>query len=529
MTGPDLRIDMNIKRLLVSIIIASVISLIIFTVLEDFGITWDEPGYFSRADSYIEWIKNPTVADRDRIFAAQVSDVHPPLRKLVAGITHEVLTNRLQIVDNTRGYRISSLFFVFPLILVFTYVAISQFGYAVGSFIPFVFSLMPHVLFLTPLLTLDYAVMALWFLTVLFAAKGVKSYLWLTCTGITLGAALLTKLHGYLLFVPVVAYFVWYFRKTFLKLKLNDTFVHAIIRLAYLSVIAFAIYIAFWPWLWTSTLAHLATYFNLQLVYSGVQMNHNNIPVYIFGRVFLSAPWWYTPVMFFATTPAFVLIFMCIGTVYTVKRGTVWDRFILFNAVFVLAFFSLPGVYRYDWIRLFLSAYPFALLIAGRGIAVTLSGFKHVSRYIVATVIIILWLATLYESVVRIHPWESAYYNEFVGGIKGASRLGFESEFWGNANLGVLQWMNWNKQTMMCVWPEWLPFRYYQAMGQIQAGVVFQATGDACKDIVILMRQGFFARDPYIAKIVATQKPMYTVSVDGVSLVGVYDMTKAKK
>lgn len=516
---------MKVKRLLVSFIIASTISLIIVMVLGDFGITWDEPVYFSRADSYIEWLKNPTVADRDRLFAAEVSDVHPPLRKLLAGITHELLANRLHIADNTRAYRISSLFFVFPLILVFTYIAIGAFGYAVGSFIPFVFSLMPHILFLTPLLTLDYAVMALWFLTVMFAAKGVRNYVWLTCAGITLGAALLTKFHGYLLYGVIVGYFAWYFRKTLFKRKLNAKLAGVIIRVIYLAIVAFVIYIALWPWLWTSTLTHLAKYFDLQLVYSGLTTGHNNIPVYIFGRTFLSAPWWYTPVMFFVTTPAFVLVFMGIGTVYTVIKGSTWDRFILLNAFFVIAFFSLPGVYRYDWIRLFLPAYPFAALIAGRGIAVVLSRYKHRSRFIAVTAVGILWLATLYQSVVRIHPWESAYYNEFVGGTAGASRLGFESEFWGNANLGVLPWMNWNKQTMMCVWPEWLPFRYYQAMGQIQAGVVFQATGDACKDIVILMRQGFFARDPYIAKIVATQKPIYTVSVDGVPLVGVYDRT----
>ncbi|KKW11464.1 MAG: 4-amino-4-deoxy-L-arabinose transferase and related glycosyltransferase of PMT family-like protein [Microgenomates group bacterium GW2011_GWC1_49_7] len=513
---------MDVKRLLVSFIIATAISLMVFFVLGDFGITWDEPVYINNADVTVAWLKHPVFAEIDKHFLVDVTDQHPPLRKLLAGVTHEILTNSLRVIDNTRGYRISSLLFVFPFILVFSYIAIGQFGYVIGMVLPFVFSLLPHVFFMTPLLTLDYAVAALWFMAVVFAIKGMKNYVWLTLSGMCVGLTMLTKLNGYLLFLPIGGYWAWYYRALLKKPRWNKEFIGAVSRLLYFIILSFMVYGIGWPWLWTSPIEHLRQYFQLQLA-------HAQFSAYIFGRIYMPAPWWYLPVMFFATTPAFVLIFFVLGSVYVVRRGSIWDRVILLNALYPIVFFSLPGIYRYDWVRFILPSFPFVCLIAGRGMTVAIAWLRPRIRRVGMIAMLIVWLVTVYASVVRIHPWESSYYNELVGGIAGASRLGFETEYWGNANLGVLPWMNWNKQNMMCVWPEWLPFRYYQAMGQIQAGVVFRATGNACKNLVILMRQSFFGRDPYIAKIVATQKPIYTVSVDGVPLVGVYDIREMKE
>lgn len=480
------------KRFGVSLVVAAIISSIIFLILNDFGITWDEPIHIRNADRYVAWLKQPYFGDKDKFFAADSEDVHPPFRKLVAGLTHELLTNNLKVIDNTRGYRISSLFFVLPLIFLLTYVAIGLFGYGVGIVVPFMFSFLPHILFLTPLVTMDYAVAALWFIAVVTGLKGAEDYFFLTVSGICVGLTMLTKLHGFLLFVPVGGYLVW--RKQYVKLGV-------------LVFIAFAIYIGGWPWLWTHTFTHIQEYFHIQTA-------HGSIPEFIFGKTYTFAPWWYPIIMFMTTTPALILILFAIGTFNT-------DSIILFNALYPILFFTLPGVYRYDWIRLFLPAFPFVCLVVGYGI----QKFKR----IFAPFIIIVWFITLYFSVIRIHPWESAYYNEFVGSIAGAYKLGMETEFWGNSYLGVLPWMNANKMHLMCVTPTTHPFYYYQAMGQIESGVTFTADRNSCDYVVVLMRQGLFIRDPYIAKIVGTQKPIYTVSVDGVSLVRVYDITKMKQ
>lgn len=510
---------MDGKRLIVSFCIATVISCIVFLTLNDFGIVWDEPIHFANGDKYVELFLKSKFTKIDEYFRATVDDVHPPFRKFVSGITHEILTTRLHLIDNTRGYRISSLLFVFPFILAFSYIAIGQFGYIVGILVPFMYTLLPHVLFLTPLVTMDYAIAAMWFISVVTAIKGMKSIPWLTLAAVSIGLSLLTKLHGFLLFLPVGMYWLWYFRDVLMIKRRNKKTLYALTRLGYLMGLAMIVYGVGWPWIWTSPFAHLGEYFRLQLV-------HDSVPVYVLGTTYERVGWWYTPLMFLTTTPVLVLILFLIGAIYAVRKGQIWDRVMLANALYPIVFFSLPWVYRYDWVRLFLAAFPFVCLLAGRGIVVIIGSLRPSTRVTGMIIIIAVWMATVYHSVVRIHPWESAYYNEIVGGISGASRLGFESEFWGNAYLGVLPWMNEHKKDWMCVTPTTHPFYYYQAMGQIESGVVFNAGRDVCQYAVVLMRQGLFIQAPFVARVVATQVPVFTVSIDGVSLVGVYNIKK---
>jgi 4-amino-4-deoxy-L-arabinose transferase-like glycosyltransferase len=499
---------MNWGRLIASLLVATVISLVVFFVSNDFGITWDEPIHIGNAQQYVAWIKRPIFSDKDKFFKANNEDVHPPFRKLVAGLTHELLYTQLGKVDTNRAYRISALLFVFPLICLLTYVGIGVFGYAVGILVPFMFSFLPHVLFLAPLVTMDYAIAALWFVAIITATKAPRNIFWLVISGICVGLTLLTKLHGYLLFVPIGMYWVLVVKKSWVKLFM-------------LIIIAFVVYIAGWPWLWTSSLAHLSEYF-------AIQTAHGGIPVLFFGKIYEFAPWWYTPVMFLVTTPVFVLIAFFIGSKWSLQKGGIWDKMIFLNAMYPIVFFSLPGIYRYDWVRLFLSAFPFICLLAGRGITVILGSLRPKRRNIGMVAILFLWGVTVYSSVIRIHPWESSYYNELVGGIKGAKSLGLETDFWGNAYLGILPWMNEHKNYPLCVTPTTHPFYYYQAMGQLDADVAYQSPRETCDFVVVLMRQGLFIRDPYIANIVNTQTPVYSFTQDDVPLVSVYDITKIK-
>jgi len=500
--------------------VALAVSAVIFVVMNDFGITWDEPIYFAHAGRYVSWLKNPQLGKEHLFFQASTDDLHPPFRKLIGGLTHEILVNQLKVLDNTRGYRISSLLFVFPFILVYTYIAIGQFGYAIGIVTPFIFSTIPHVLFLTPLMTTDYALAVMWFTATITMVKSKKSIFLLTITGVLVGCMMLTKLYGFLIVIPIVGYWMWDYRKTFfLRDNLRDS-ICALWKLSFVFLVSIATYVMVWPWLWKSPFNNIYEYFRLQLGHSGV-------PVSIFGQTYIHAPWWYTPIMFFSTTPVYVLVFFIIGSLYIIKKGNKWDWIFFVNALFPLIFFSLPGVYRYDGVRLFLASFPFVCLVGARGMQYTVQIFHKKLQYFVLSILVLLWLGSVYFSVIRMHPWESSYYNEFVGGVYGAYQLGFESEFWGNAFFGVLPWMNANKKDMMCVYPLTAPFYYYQAMGQIESGVVFNADKGACKYMVVLMRQGMF--DAEVKHMIKTEKPVYQLLLQGVPLVGIYDVERKKE
>lgn len=325
------------KQILVSLGISLIISFIIFLNLNDYGITWDEPIYFVYGDQYVEWLKKPQWANKDEFFKVNSRDFHPPFRKLIGGLTHEFFVNKTHLIDNTRGYRISSLLFVFPFILLYSYIAIRHFGYLLGCFTPFMFSLLPHVFFYTPLMAMDYAIAVIWFTAVVTVMKGMKNFFWFIISTILVGFCMLTKLYGFLLIIPIVIYWIWYektilFGKTTLYKKLS-------VFPKILSIVggALVVYVVFWPWLWDSPLRKFGDYLALNF-------SHQGVPVALFGQVYTHAPWWYTPIMFLTTTPLFVLFFFFLGAVHTLRKTqNQWDKIMLLNAFFPMIFFLIAG------------------------------------------------------------------------------------------------------------------------------------------------------------------------------------------
>jgi len=111
--------------------------------------------------------------------------------------------------------------------------------------------------------------------------------------------------------------------------------------------------------------------------YFRLQFDRGNLSSYIFGHIYASAPMVGIYLScFFATTPAFVLIFFFLGSVYSNPEGSSWDRMILVKRVVSHCIFShYQEIYRYDWVRLILASFPFVCLLAGRGMTVAIQWF----------------------------------------------------------------------------------------------------------------------------------------------------------
>ena len=511
------------KYIVWSVFVAVILTSISFMTIKDYGITWDEPIYFSGAGTYISWMKHPQMSTRDAAFRIdEHRDIHPPFVKLIAGITHELFTNTFQLFNNTMGYRSSVLVFVFFGMMLFTYVAIRMFSTLIGIGAACCLYFLPHIFFLTHVVTLDYAVMMLWFITVVSVMKGCDDKRFFVFAGMTLGLSFLTKLHGFLLCIPLCIYWIWYNRTLFRKRKFTLFFQKIVKEMGLVFGIACAVMFIFWPWLWTSPIQNMQEYFS-------VQLSHGDIPVYFLGNLYTHAPWYYTPFMFFATTPVFFCVVFSVGVIWIMFRGTEKERWMLVHMMIPLIFFSLPFVYRYDGVRLFLPAYPFAVLVAAAGIRHTIQSIKHIGIKIIIGWCIAGWsLWTVIASIVSIHPFEQSYYNEIIGGVDGAKEKGLELEYWGSSYLSVLPYMNAHKGTMFCVIPTTQPFYYYQAMGQIEGGVIFES-GDACEYAVVLMRQGFFSQFLGITEIVADTTPLYAVTVSHTPIIGVYQLHHQEK
>jgi hypothetical protein len=90
---------------------------------------------------------------------------------------------------------------------------------------------------------------------------------------------------------------------------------------------------------------------------------------------------------------------------------------------------ALPGVPKYDGIRLMLPAYPFLAALAAAGAVAAWHSLGRAGRWRSAAAAI-LFAAWLLLPVVSLHPYQLCYYGELVGGPSGAAKLGFETTYW---------------------------------------------------------------------------------------------------
>jgi hypothetical protein len=142
-------------------------------------------------------------------------------------------------------------------------------------------------------------------------------------------------------------------------------------------------------------------------------------------------------------------------------------------------------------------------------------------------VYIVLFLLTIHSSIIKIHPYQSSYFNELVGGTEGAIKKGFEAEYWGNAYIGVLPWLNEHSDRTFWIYmadlaPQILwGFELYKKDGFLKEKVQFG--GRKHSDyLILLIRQGFFNEEMW--RYYKHSEPVFSVKLSNTSLVNVYDL-----
>ncbi|MBW1800870.1 MAG: hypothetical protein JRJ85_09075, partial [Deltaproteobacteria bacterium] len=261
--------------------------------------------------------------------------------------------------------------------------------------------------------------------------------------------------------------------------------------------------------------------------YFSFYMQHFEVPVYYFGTQYGISPWHYPLVLIFVTVPLVILI-PCIIGIFTIgtpkNRPTHW--YVLSNAMLPILLASLPGMPKYDGVRLFLPSFPFLCILSGIGLKHLYSILK---KFPYGSVLLfgylIVFVVSLYVSVFKTHPYQSSYFNEITGGLKGAVRRGFEAEYWGSAYLGLLHFMNRHADkvfwlSMMDIDPR-LRFKFavYIENGHLDKKIRFGNKTNS-DYLILLIRQGFFNEDMW--DYYRNRKPVFSVRLDGTALASIY-------
>jgi len=404
-----------------------------FFTIHRVGISWDEPYYFVRAKNYLSWFSRLGQAGSfsrktlSRTFGFEPKrDDHPPLTKLLSGLTLSLLRER---AGDFWAFRMSSpLLFGILLALIFLRAA-SAWGRAAGIASALCVLFLPRLFIEGHISATEMPLCFFWFLGVWSFESAARRRALIPLAGICCGLAMSVKFTGFLLPLPLFAWALLYARKNLALL---------LVSLLVLGPLCFCLLD---PGLWHSPWTGFFEFVSLSLS----RKSWNPHWVLFLGKIYqFSPPWYYAPFMVLVTVPAFSLALFCWGAAQSLANR-LKDELAgscLVQFVFLIAMTMLPNAPMFDGVRLFIPAFVFLGMIAGKGFAGAVNWLVSQAQErrfvipllrrprILGTITALLLALGITLPLVRVYPYGLEYYNELIGGISGARKRGMETTYW---------------------------------------------------------------------------------------------------
>lgn len=442
------------KQIVTAIIIGSIIPLLFLGIsiytMNDYGETTDEKAsQISGGYYYYQWGKQESVEDYMQSFSVKDRN-YGPLFDTLSVASHDLLNQKTGLIHNpVASYHVPAIAAsVLALAIVFVF-AWRTWGFLAGFLSALTLALMPRFIGDsqnnikdTPILMLFSAVITLY-----VAAVQKKSMALYMLAGIALGMTYATKINA-LILIPVVL--VWFTLCELRSWKDLWTFAKGYALSLAASVAGILL---FWPYYRYHPLTRFLETFH-------VFENHewNDYVLYL-GRHYRGhdIPRTYPFVMFGVTTPVFFLILLGVALVitvyaYTTPRLKRYRSPLTLLTIWMLSTPVIQALSRnpmYDGIRHFqASLAPMAILI---GFTVWYTGtlimplkprFRTPLLSFFALLCVIGYGGIL-RTDIRIHPYQIVYFNELVGGTRGAYRS-FDLDYWGQSLQEAASWIHKN-------------------------------------------------------------------------------------
>ncbi len=371
--------------------------------------------------------------------------------------------------------------------------------------------LQPHLFALGHYATYDALLACLWVGALLAFARAVepgrRAGPWAVVFGLLLGAAMGTKLTGWLLPVPMIAWTVLYRNS------------RGLFALLLGGLVALVVVYALTPPWWPDPIAGVRTFFASNLS----RGRHMRITTMFLGHVYEtptgSLPWYNTLLWTVFVTPVGFLLLALAGTVRALQRckSEPFGTLVLIHWVFLLTLRALPHTPGHDGVRQFLPAFGCLALMTGLGAA---SAVERMGRW--AKPVLAATLAEALLSVAVMMPVPLSYYSPLIGGLPGAAKLGMEpTYYWDALTDDPLNWLNTHtppgRKVAFATTPT--SFLYLRRTKQLRPGFIEWEPGTYAW-YVIQNRPGNFL--PMEGQMVAAAKPAYVFRKLGVPLLWIY-------
>lgn len=237
------------------------------------------------------------------------------------------------------------------------------------------------------------------------------------------------------------------------------------------GLLAIAVMIAAWPYLWADPAGRLAG------VLRHMSDNPTELAVLFLGQIFRAndMPRRYLPTMLTLTLTEPVWFVFAAGMVVAIRR-IVQKRLDFRAPLVVLSLFGGMMAYllyfvpaMYDGFRHFFFLLPPVFLFCGfalqavwenrRRLPLPAAG-QNAAFGLAAGLLLLSGLL----GIVRLHPYEYAYYNRFAGGVGGAYRV-YETEYWLTCYKEAIEWVKYHQPAATLHIQREFPIAAYYADG----------------------------------------------------------------
>lgn len=190
--------------------------------------------------------------------------------------------------------------------------------------------------------------------------------------------------------------------------------------------ISLAFTLLWWPALWNSPFFRFIEAVRFMTTFDAYEKDVLYLGAFLSPK---DVPWHYLPVWIGITTPVSIILFWMVGAWRLIaEKRNFWKIFFITwpAGVIVLAVLFRPALY--DGWRQFYFIYPAMVMTALFGLQWLLRFPWAIRVAVVAVMIVNIGVAALF--IVRNHPHQYVYFNELVGGVRGAEAR-FDLDYWG--------------------------------------------------------------------------------------------------